>query len=320
MRTETTKLPIDFGPDKSQILRGIAIIFMIILHNNCGGLFKICVPIFTFLVGYGYSFAKQKNLTHAAKRSWHLLSHFWLILLGVFLPVAIWTANYNPTVSLILSELFGLESKLNWFSWYVYFYIFAMIIMVPASRFIDYYKIWGVLILTISFFCIAMSIHHISGWQENIWLQAAFDCCIVSPPMFTGYYLANNKIAEKIELTHNWISLMILGLIALGAFFFRGSFYYASQLDFITVPIFCLAIVGIFNIIRNRQIHTLFISLGKESMNMWFFHAIFFTGVTSGLFYPLLSWIQPKVILIIAMIIVSYFVGKVFTTVYNILK
>ena len=113
---------------------------------------------------------------------------------------------------------------------------------------------------------------------------------------------------------------MILGLIALGAFFFRGSFYYASQLDFITVPIFCLAIVGIFNIIRNRQIHTLFISLGKESMNMWFFHAIFFTGVTSGVFYPLLSWIQPKVILIIAMIIVSYFVGKVFTTVYNILK
>lgn len=50
---------IDFGPDKSQILRGLAIIFMITLHNDTLPEFKICVPIFTFLVGYGYAFAKE---------------------------------------------------------------------------------------------------------------------------------------------------------------------------------------------------------------------------------------------------------------------
>ena len=38
---------IDFGPDKSQILRGLAIIFMITLHNDTLPEFKICVPIFT---------------------------------------------------------------------------------------------------------------------------------------------------------------------------------------------------------------------------------------------------------------------------------
>lgn len=293
---------------------------MIILHNGESGLFKICVPIFTFLVGYGYSFAKKKNLNHAAKRSWHLLSHFWLILLGLFLPVAIWTGGYKPTLSLILPELFGLDSQLNWFSWYVYFYIFAMIIMIPASSIINRFKIWGIIFLIGLCFIGSIGIHSINEWSKNIWLQAAFDCCIVSPPMFTGYYLAENKIASKIRLPHNFISILTLLIIAIGAFMFRGSFNYATQLDFITVPIFCLAIVGIFNIIKNRATNTFFISLGKESMNMWFFHAIFFTAVTAGAFMPLLSWIQPKGILIIAMIAISYFVGKIFTGVYKMLE
>lgn len=135
---------IDFGPDKSQILRGLAIIFMITLHNDTLPEFKICVPIFTFLVGYGYAFAKEKNLRHGLKRSWHLLSHFWLILLGLFLPVAIWKGDYEPTIGNVLLNMFGLESNLNWYSWYIYFYIFAMLAMIPASRLIKRFKLYGV--------------------------------------------------------------------------------------------------------------------------------------------------------------------------------
>lgn len=182
---------IQFGPDKSHILRGLAIIFMIILHNNCPipG-FKICVPIFTFLVGYGYAFAVKKNLKHGLNRIWHLLSHFWLILLGVFLPVAITTGNYHPTLSNVLENMFGLESNLNWYSWYIYFYLYAMIAMIPLSRLIRRFKITAILVLVCCCFGLVYILHQIPNWSENIWIQAIHDCVFCSPVMFVGFYIA----------------------------------------------------------------------------------------------------------------------------------
>lgn len=181
---------IDFGPDKSQILRGLAIIFMITLHNDMLPEFKICVPIFTFLVGYGYAFAREKNLRHGLKRMWHLLSHFWLILLGLVLPVAIWKGGYNPTVDNVLLNMFGLESNLNWYSWYIYFYIFAMLAMIPASRLIQRFKLPALGVLIIVSLALCFAIHLIPNWSSNVWLQAIHDCFLCSPVMYTGFYLA----------------------------------------------------------------------------------------------------------------------------------
>lgn len=187
----TNSSTIDFGPDKSQILRGLAIIFMITLHNDTLPEFKICVPIFTFLVGYGYAFAKEKNLRHGLKRSWHLLSHFWLILLGLFLPVAIWKGGYEPTIGNVLLNMFGLESNLNWYSWYIYFYIFAMLVMIPASRLIPQFKLPALGALILLSLCLCFAIHLIPDWRANVYLQAIHDCFLCSPVMFSGFYLAD---------------------------------------------------------------------------------------------------------------------------------
>ena len=181
---------INFGPDKSQILRGLAIIFMITLHNDTLPEFKICVPIFTFLVGYGYAFAKEKNLRHGLKRMWHLLSHFWLILLGLFLPVAIWKGGYEPTIGNVLLNMFGLESNLNWYSWYIYFYIFAMLAMIPASRLIQRFKLPALGALIVVSLGLCAAIHLIPDWSSNVWLQAIHDCLLCSPLRYTGVYLA----------------------------------------------------------------------------------------------------------------------------------
>ena len=195
---------INFGPDKSQLLRGLAIIFMITLHNDTLPEFKICVQIFTFLVGYGYSFAKNKDFKHGLKRIWHLLSHFWLILLGIFLPVAIWTGGYEPSLGNVVANMFGIESNLNWYSWYVYFYIFAMLIMIPISRIIDHFRFVGLIILIIISLSICAGIRLIDGWSENIWLQAIFDCFLVSPTMFAGYYISATNMVEKIRIPHKY--------------------------------------------------------------------------------------------------------------------
>lgn len=182
---------IDFGPNKSQILRGIAIIFMIALHNETLPEFKICVPIFTFLVGYGYAFAKEKNLKHGLQRSWRLLSHFWLILLGIFLPTAILAGGFKPTLGNVIPELFGLDSQLNWYSWYLYFYIYAMVIMIPASWLISRFRFLACCCLIILCFGAVFVIHQISDLSNNMYIQAIHDCLLCSPVMFMGFYLAD---------------------------------------------------------------------------------------------------------------------------------
>lgn len=311
------KIQIDFGPDKSQILRGLAIIFMIILHNNCPipG-FKICVPIFTFLVGYGYAFATKKNLKHGLKRIWHLLSHFWLILLGIFLPVAIYCGNYHPTLGNVLENMFGLESNLNWYSWYIYFYIYAMIVMIPLSRIIRRFKIPAILILICVCFGLVYLFHQIPDWSENIWIQAIHDCVLCSPVMFVGFYLAEGGAVTKMKIPNGVIGVILCIAVMIITFAIRiipNTFF----IDWLIVPVFCIATVALFNIVVWPSLKKIMISLGKESMNMWFLHALFATAVTASLFAPLIDWISPLGLRIGIMIIASYFMAKICTAIYN---
>lgn len=308
--------PVDFGPDKSQIIRGVAIIFMITLHNDTLPEFKICVPLFTFLVGYGYAFARERNLRHGLSRIWNLLSHFWLILLGLFLPVAIWKGGYTPTIGNVLENMFGLESNLNWYSWYIYFYIFAMFAMIPASRLIDRFRIPGVLVLAILSTAIGLSIHVIPDWSNNIWLQAIQDSLICSPAMFSGYYMAKEKVTARIKLKHTTITVITLLVIMTGIFFFRG-ITYSWLLDFITIPVFALCLVSLFNIVTWSWLTKPLTAFGKESMNMWFFHAIFATACTAATFAPLVDWIDIRALHIAVMIIISYFISRLFTAIYQ---
>jgi len=307
---------IDFGPDKSQILRGIAIIFMIVLHNNTFPEFKICVPIFTFLVGYGYAFAKDKNLKHGIYRSWRLLSHFWLILFGICLPVGILVGGFKPTLSNVIPELFGLDSQLNWYSWYIYFYIYAMVAMIPVSRLISRFKLSACCCLIILCFVAVFAIHRIPGWSDNIYIQAIHDCFLCSPVMLIGFYLADGGGITSLKLRKDLKTAVILTLIMVSTFAVRA-LPYVTFLDFILAPIFCVATVALFNIIRWRWLHKVLIALGKESMNMWFLHALFATSCTAIVFAPLIMWIQPKILTIAVMVIVSYFGGRIMTAVYN---
>lgn len=87
-----------FGRDETMILKGIAIIMMMILHvlwfitefespsstylsvvvplqRVC----KLCVAIFTFLVGWGYAFAQKRDAAYSFKRISRLLRIYWSI-------------------------------------------------------------------------------------------------------------------------------------------------------------------------------------------------------------------------------------------------
>lgn len=304
-----------FDRDKSQIVRGLAIIFMICLHNHCGGLFRICIPLFTFLVGYGYGFAKKKNLNYGIKRIWNLLSHFWLILIGIFLPIALVDGEYDFNIKEFIYELFGLESELNWYSWYVYFYIFAMIVMPLIARIIDRYKLIAAFGLIVFIQSPCILIHMYYGWADDIWLKAAFDCCLCSPAMIAGYYCSSFKIFGKVHFSSGWPTATIAIGIAVAAFFAR-TLPFAYLYDFVLTTIFILAVAVAFQAVNANIIQIAIIALGQQSMNMWFIHALFFTTATASATAFLVDWAQPKIIHIIWMILLSYLISLVVNKVY----
>ena len=98
---------LQFTRDHTQVIKGVAILFMMILHVGGSGAtydvpmrtmadypvlgflhpsFKLCVGIFTFMIGYGYAFAKVKDWHYSIKHIWALLKVFWLILLVITVP------------------------------------------------------------------------------------------------------------------------------------------------------------------------------------------------------------------------------------------
>ena len=82
MKSSNQFISLIFDKDKTAIIKGFAIVFMIVLHVFGGagwydkdlpmnhneslirymGSFQICVGVFVFMIGYGYAFSKEKDL------------------------------------------------------------------------------------------------------------------------------------------------------------------------------------------------------------------------------------------------------------------
>lgn len=147
-----------FDKDMTLILKGVCIIMMII-HHCAGGedlwnislkesnsiiekIMSMCsaVGIYTFMVGYGYAFAKKKDFKDTLNRIVRLLIPFWVILFIFTIPVAYSSMN----LQLFILNMFGINSVYNWFSWFVSFYIFSMIVLPLIGKLIDNKPVvWG---------------------------------------------------------------------------------------------------------------------------------------------------------------------------------
>lgn len=286
MRITNKTFCIDFDRDKTQIIKGIAIITMIIHHcisipsintwiDMFGAAMKICISYFTFLVGFGYAFSKQKTVAEGLHRSFNLLVQFWLLLFLVFIPLYLIDFDGEISFYQVLVNMFGLESDLHHFSWYLYYYIYAMLVMPYASIIIDRYgwkAVLGLITLTYGWEII---IYAIPNYNANIFTQAIFDCLFNSPLLFLGYYMAKYNIYAKIPLqkkhTFPLIFLFILGIIA--AVFKRV--FFGFMLDFFYIPVIMFSIVGIFTLYDLKPIRFTLSKLGDMSMPMWFIHAVF---------------------------------------------
>ncbi len=287
-------ITLEFGKDKTTILKGIAIIMMVVLHCCCGpgwydktipamecqsfvdfinGSLKICVALYAFLVGFGYSFSKKRDFRYSISHIWKLLFPYWIILLLFSLPFGY--KNIDGGFYEVLLNMFGISGTLSWVNWFVYFYIFQMLVLPLLTRVIDKKPIPFTSLFMAGFLGVKalMKILHV---ESNLWTDALSACCIYSPIVLEGYLFAKKKWFTQIRLPKYWAIGVVSCVSVICAPPLRcvGPSFLS---EWVLVPIMIVAVLYLFTAYELPILTKMLSSLGDISVYMWFFHALFFT-------------------------------------------
>ena len=115
---------------------------------------KMCVGLFTFIVGYGGYYAKKTDRHYISSHVWRTLKQYWIVLAMTLLVIIIHESSFKCIVGQsefgrILYNMVGLNPYYNLGNWYIYFYIYALCI-IPLLRRLLLNRVWvKTLILTV---------------------------------------------------------------------------------------------------------------------------------------------------------------------------
>lgn len=283
---------------------------MVCNHSLPGKVIRFAVPLFSFLVGYGYAFAKDKSLKHSWQRIWHLLKDYWFVIFAICLPTALLTYPYPIDFKELPLCLFGLNGRLNFYAWYIYFYIFSMILLPAVYRLVNKQNVLPCLLLCAACGLVTFGISQIAGYEKNLALASLSRCFRYFPIVLMGYWLATNSFFKHIKVSRNPSIVALCCILLVALYLFRGS-EYVRIFDFIWAPIAALLISTPFTLYVLRPVRIVLTELGMKSMNIWFLHALFFTHTTKALFAPLVNWIDWKPAFVISILILSYLMAIV---------
>jgi hypothetical protein len=338
-----------FDKRMTSIVKGVAIVFMLLLHcyeignydvelnlehslfSSCYHVFKICIGIFAFLVGYGYAFSQAKDLKYSIKHIEKLLIPFGYILFVFTWPLC-FNEVINPDLVMLVYNLFGISSYFNYFSWFVYFFIFAMIVMPFVARFIVHRPVQNAIISIVIAYLLSVAVHEIpsllnsfgftvSDIVDNQPLLALFNCLMMTPIMILGFLFAYQGYYEKIKIhrvSRFWIVIIcVLAIIVVLTLRYFRSAVFAFQLDFFYAPVVIGAIAVFFNALRCMPVRVMLIKMGEVSVYMWFFHALFFTKAVRWFYQPAITIFNDINLVALWTIILTFFASWLIKTIVD---
>lgn len=189
--------------------------------------------------------------------------------------------------------MFGINSSLNWFSWFVTFYIYAMVVMPFISRFIDKRPIPGALTcITVAFAC-EVTLHELyPDYIDNDWTQRLFDCLLQTPCMILGYLFAKRRWYLKVKVPQTRVLSLPIAIACGGIILVIRSLYphiLGFNMDFLYAPMLIFLILVVANQIHSKVVSKTLTTLGETSVYMWFFHALFFTEAVRPIYQPFVA-------------------------------
>lgn len=332
----------------SVLIKGIAIIFMVIHHlfafpawyikgidyssvkilgktlTECTLYsFKICVNMFAFISGYAYFYNKTPNIKYGVKKIFKLLKRYWFILFLLFIPLSLLRNASQITGKVILLNLFALDKRIITFSWYVYFFIFIMLTLPYVTKLFNGKKIYEFVFPIVCFTSLTLIVNYFKGVipKEYIWIiNDISNILYCYPTVIIGYLIAkydafNNFFNKYMKPKYLWQALIII-LLVLGC---RSKYekIININLDIIYVPIIIYALIIVFSNIKNQFIIRFIKILGENSLNIWFLHSIIFANAWVGDIFQKIAFLPKKPILVVIWVFaillpISIFINWVF--------
>ncbi len=339
-----------FDKEITGIVKAFAIIFMMILHCYCtenydvsldfsrslingfSWIFKICVGMFVFMVGYGYAFSNDKDLKYSFKHIKKLLIPFWIILFVFTFPFC-----YGRVISdfrTLIYNLVGIDSSYNYYSWFVYFFIYAMCVMPFISRFINRNPLKNTVIVIVIAYILVAFVHELPRCLalfgitiplviDNKPHLALFNCLMMTPCMVLGYLFACKGYYERIRLgTFSKIAIVVLCLLVIIFSLVLKYYTYIEHnpinLDFFYAPLVIGAIAVLFNEIECFYLRKLLCIIGQVSVYMWFFHALFFTKAVRWFYQPVITIFDDINLVVLWTIVLTFFVSWILKSIVDV--
>lgn len=291
-----------FDKKTTNVIKGILLIFMFILHFFCfpswyingidypnllwmekfQGHFQICISGFTFLTGYLYFFTKKKNFKYVVKKWRDILIPYWIVF-GILLTIAIFTDTYPGNLKSVFLEVVALERPVMFFCWYVSYYILMIIMLWFLVKYLknDFVLLGVALVGSFLIYYGAsrlIKIDFIISTLEKIY--------VYFPITITGYVCAKRQFFEKIYWRRR-SGQIVCSIFFVIIVFMEPSWLYGIKMDnifiemiqkcirIISIPFFVYGLIIISGVYEGK-IKNVFEKIGKYSMIMWFIHGIFF--------------------------------------------
>ncbi|MBQ7645878.1 MAG: acyltransferase [Clostridia bacterium] len=297
--------------ESTNVIKGVALVFMFIHHfftipsyyvegisypelSGFAELFKypfeICIPIFAFLTGYFYWYAKNKTYRYSIKKCSDIWVNYLFTFALLLIPaIALGVYDWSPVN--FFAEVFILYRPVMYFCWYVMFYITAMLILPLFAKLAKNHIVPAV---ALSFLIPALFSPIIVGFipEKLDNLEFIFEKLKWFPCVACGFVFARYDLFRffRIECVHKRIGARILYDLVLMSIPFWTK-YFTSTADFIGAPTFVFGLVDLCGMIKHKKLLVPLKLIGKYSLSMWFVHGLFF-NVCAPYTQKLLYW--PK--------------------------
>ncbi|MCM3650414.1 acyltransferase family protein [Metabacillus litoralis] len=328
-----------------KILKGVAILFMLLLHlfarkeenrlyetfpefNGVPliyylGLFgDACVPIYCFASGYGLFMVMNKDQQFIVRKNFlrvfKLLINFWIILLiFVLISFSIGKADYIlGSLTEFLLNFFVLSNSYNGAWWFLQTYIFLVILSPILIRLIKKYNSITLLLASgiIYLLSYVQRIKQVFDFGENDLLNLFVTALVLfgtsQLPYIVGSIFAKEKIYSKLYSKYNNLNYKNI-FCALGIF--SLVIIHSIFETMFIAPFTAIAFICLFNLLdKTIFIQKVFILFGNHSTNIWlthmFFYITFLSELTFAPRYPVLIFFW----LLLLCLITSYVINLIY--------
>jgi len=284
-----------FSKDDTLLIKGVAICLMLLHHlfyenQEYGAVIfqiarfgKVCVALFIFLSFYGLTIQYQKIQNNAfvdtikfiAKRLAKFYINYWVIFL-IFVPLGVFVFGRELSeayggrcgLKMLFTDFLGINGFKSYnITWWFNQLIIYLYLLFPILFFIVKKWKWLGLIIGVAVWFVNFPIL-MSGAHE--WLLHAI----------LGIFVAQNidKISVFFDRINKWLFGGIVVLAFFALFFVRNwsviPYFAGIRVDaFLAIVIALLAIIFLRNI---KYINSLFVFLGKHSINIFMIHTFIF--------------------------------------------